>query len=399
MNIDFAPYFAPDTGAATAEPTDDTAADDTSGESAGDEAGTDTAPEPTTQDAADQEWDINTLQQKGELNESMREIGGNLGRDQPDEETGAGDETGAEPSSGEAPEETEEPEQGAPEDETEEDEPAEAENEAEQEGEDEDEDEESVDAEPLPDEVQETVNEHFPGRVVETTEDLGAVMEETRETLQIFDAVDREVEEDSDLAHYFELRFQEGASTLEAKVRAFGDLEDAPDKEENPEAYADWVAEYREAKKTAEQDEAAEEQISEAEQRLEEETERSFLRLKEERDMSDEEFHRFTEAVNKLVFGDDRGRVPSDQAERLYFALNKDDILEEVRQEAYEEGRKEGRNEQVEGELSDNGRGDGLPNPGGTAEPEEPKSDREEELEALGSQFENRGGDPDEFSW
>ena len=414
MNIDFPVYFAPDTGAATAEaPKGDTdsaadtaegdASDDTSTNESGDSA-------PATQDAAEQTWDLNELQKQGDLNDSMQRIGGNLGRDDGDAGTeGATDETeeeGEAASTNESEPETEEASTEESADETSEaegDQPDAEEAEEGEEGEagEEGEDEEDLQAEgeTLPDEVQETVSEHFPGRVIETTEDLNEAMSEVRQTVEIFDVIDRAVEEDSDLEQYFELRFQEDVSQLEAKVRAFGDLEDAPSKEENPEAYADWIAEYKQAKQQAEQDDHAEEQISEAEQRLQQETEASFKRLKQERDMSDDEFDRFTEEVNKLVFGDQRGRVPSDQAERLYFALNKDQVLDEVREEAYEEGVQDAKNGEIEEDLNTNQKGDGLPNPGGSAEPEEPKSDFEKRLDNLGGQFEGRGADPDDFSW
>jgi len=407
MDLDFPLYFAPPTDGgsadtATADADTDTAdTGDNSAESessAAEGAGGDSAPD-FGDTAPDNPFDIDTLRQKGDLEESMAEIGGNLGRSQPDEDTESEEPEGE-------TDEDEQPESEAPSEDAE----AGAPDEAEAEGEDEDTEEgdvedaaeeepegEEAEGEPLPDPVQETVNEHFPDRVIETQEQLDETLDEVEETRQIFDLVDRVVEEDDELARYFELRFQEDMDPMRAKIRAFESTREAPDPNEKPEEYAKYKAEVEAAKKEAQAREADEEELDEIQQRVDQQSQRSLERLANKKNWDSERAQEFADRVNTLVFGDPNGNVPSDQMERLFFALNKDKVIEQVREEAFEEGRKKGRNENIEEETTQK-RGDGLPKPDGSSTPDEPKSDEEQRLEEIGNAFDQRTVSADDFA-
>jgi hypothetical protein len=148
----------------------------------------------------------------------------------------------------------------------------------------------------------------------------------------------------------------------------------------------------------ADQAEQAEAEDSEAVQRLDRQTTKSLQRLANKMDMSEDEITRFQKQVNTLVFGDDRGNVPKDQMERLYFALNKDQVVEQIRQEAYEKGKKDGRNENIDEETTRT-KGDGLPNPEGSNSPDDGTlSEEEKEIRNLGQQFEKSQVTADDFA-
>lgn len=400
MSIDFSPYFAPDTGAATAESDADTGETDTDGETGTEDPAGD-APDPQSGDAAEQNWDINTMSQESELNKAMNDVGAGMPgeEDTADDETadqeGATDETEDETTA----DESEEDKETAEEDDAtaEEEETGTEDEEATDEEEEQPEDEEDLEAEPLPEDVQELAEEHLPGHVVETKEQLDEKLESLTETAKVFDVVDRLYEQDERLSEYTELVLQEDMSPMEAAFRAFGELFEAPDPQQDPEAYADWKAEREVAERERAQDEQEEDELDEVAERYENQTAASFQRLAEKKDMSEEELNTFKKKVNTLVYGDPNGHVPSDQAERLYFALNKDAIIDQVREEALEEGRRQGRNEKIDDETSGQ-KGDGLPNPDKSGAAEETRTAEEEELAALGKQFEQTGATVEDFS-
>lgn len=393
MNIDFSPVYAPDTGAATASTDADTdTGDDAPGDA--DAEGAD-APEPTSADAADQEWDIDKLQEKGELNDAMAEVGGNLGRSQEGDEATAADETEPDATDEGLKEgEDDEPEAADDDEETPEDEtPGDGDEslDSEDEGaEDAGEEDPEETGEPLPEPIADEVQALYPERVVETTDQLTEAIEADRQSTALVSRVDQLLEEDPHLEKYMELRLQEDADPRAAAIRSMEELVTAPDPDEDPEGYADWKAERQLKEREQEQSQAEEEEVSQEVENFQQQTARSFQAYQQKHDLSDQELERFEQRVNTLVFGDQSGNVPSDQAERLARAVHADQYVhqDEVEQ-MLEEARREARNEAIE-EMQSDQRGDGLPKPSGSSEPTGEMSPEDEELQTIGNSFEER---------
>jgi len=404
------PLFAAPTDTATAAPAEsaETATGDGESPASSDDGDSGASSDlPPSRDAADQEWDINKLQEDSALRASMDAVGADLR----DAERGADAESGAEttdedPAKGDSTSPTETEDADAEEVDADEVEADEADtdeadtDEADTDEADADEtgDEESGDAAPLPDPLRETAQELYPERVVEDTEQLQEAMAHDREIVKHFDVLDSVVEQDEHLAKYLELRVKEGADPRAAAVQAMQELVEAPDPHEDPEAYADWKHEKKLQEQRREQQENKEQELTEQEERFSRQSQQSFEAFAEKHDMGEEELQTFTQRVNTLVFGDQQGRVPSNQAEILWRGLHHEQLVEQARQEAFENGKQEGRNEAIDEEQSRR-QGDGLPKFGGSSKSTSELSDAEKELRNLGQSFEEAGADPNDFSW
>lgn len=417
MKIRFQPYFAPDDGAGTGanQATQQADAPDT------DPSDVDRASEADEQvtsaqqaDAANQDWSWpQAYSEQNAFNEEVRQVGGDprdplptsgegetassQGADSdtqssiPSERSGAPGEEGAE---AEATDDEADADEARADDADAPDSPDDEAGEAAEEK-----IEGAEEGEPLPSQMQERVASLYPERVIETQEDLEAAIRDDREAAETLDHLDALVAEDDHLARYLELRVQEKLDNRAAAMRAMKELVEAPDPDEDPEAYADWKAERKLQEQRQQERKEREQQLSEAEERAQRQSVKSFKALKQKRDMSDEELDVFRRRVNTLLFGDDRGRVPPHQAEILYRGMHFDELVEERVEKAREEARREGRNEAIE-EMQQRKRGDGLPKPRGSKTSLEGLSDAERELAELGQSFEQTGdAAKEDWSW
>lgn len=172
--------------------------------------------------------------------------------------------------------------------------------------------------------------EALPGLVIEKPEDLVSIVTQLRDTKDVYDQMERLVSGDTALQTYLRLR-TEGTDASVAVIEAFGDKAQVPDKDEDPEAYANWKAEEarKEEREKAQQREIAKtKQIQERAAREAEQTLKAFTeRMKEVEGFDAKSFVR---TFNALTMGDELGRFRQDAFDIVYKGLNHDKILAEA---------------------------------------------------------------------
>jgi len=176
----------------------------------------------------------------------------------------------------------------------------------------------------------------------------------------------------------------DGKTVAEAAAALDGVSTEAPDPNENPEAYADWKAAQKMKEREMEQER---EQQSERQQKIQREQRRmqaEFENVVENNDLSDDQAQALGETLARLTVTQPGAQLRAKDLETLRKGMQFDQAVEQAREDAYQKGREEALQE-VRGDGSVQPSND-LPNlrtAGGSAENEQTSDVGDEELGAM----------------
>lgn len=193
----------------------------------------------------------------------------------------------------------------------------------------------------IPQEMMDEIRTRLPDVAINDEDDLLDTVEqmyEARQNLQFFDQL---VSQDPNLQNYIQ-QVVDGTDPRMAAVEAFGDLTEAPDPEEDPEAYAEWRenrARQQERQKMETEEEKQQRKRMEA---VRESAQKQFETFAQQVREQDEDFDpdQFRRTMLSIMMGDpESGRYPRQAFRVVYRGMKFEDAVEQAREEAYRKGR------------------------------------------------------------
>lgn len=206
--------------------------------------------------------------------------------------------------------------------------------------------------------------ELLPAVAINDEGDVYSAVEQLKETADFYNRVEAIVEEDERMQEYVNLRLAHPDEPASAHaLMAFGGVDEAPDKHDDPDAYADYVASQRIAEAAKKREQEQLDASAAVRQKAQQSATSAFEAFLARQKLDPDKASQFATEFQVLLHGDNRGVFRQDAFDIVWRGLHHDELVAEAAKKARTEGRNAAIAELKGGTRPTSPKGSGLPTP------------------------------------